>query len=111
MPYDEQLAERVRVILGDRGDVVERNMFGGIAFMLGGHMCCGVNGTDLVLRLGEARAAAALEHPEARPMDFTGRPMKGFVYVSPEGTRSPDDLRAWVKRAADHVGTLPAKGD
>jgi TfoX/Sxy family transcriptional regulator of competence genes len=110
VPYDKQLAERVRAILADRGDVTERNMFGGIAFMVGGHMCCGVNGSDLVLRLGEAQAAAAFEHPETRPMDFTGRPMKGFVYVSPEGTRSPDDLHAWVVRAADHVGTLPPKG-
>ena len=110
MPYDEQLAARVRAVLGDRSDVAERSMFGGIAFMVGGHMCCGVNGSDLMLRLGQAQAAAALEHPQTRPMDFTSRPMKGFVYVSPDGTRSQDDLRAWIERAADHVGTLPAKG-
>jgi len=110
VPYDEQLAARVRAVLGDRSDVAERSMFGGIAFMVGGHMCCGVNGSNLMLRLGEAQAAAALEHPQTRPMDFTGRPMKGFVYVSPEGTRSQDDLRAWIERAAQHVGTLPARG-
>jgi len=109
MAYDEQLAERVRTVLGARDDVTERNMFGGIAFMLGGHMCCGVNGDDLMLRLGDDAAEDALADPHTRPMDFTGRPMKGFVYVSSEGTGTAAALRRWIARAAEHVSTLPPK--
>jgi TfoX/Sxy family transcriptional regulator of competence genes len=76
LAYNEELASRVREILAEIGDVAERKMFGGIAFMVSGHMCCGVINDDLVLRLGPEAAQKALKHPHVRPMDFTGRPMK-----------------------------------
>ena len=84
-------------------------MFGGIAFMVAGNMCCGLTGEDLMLRLGEDGADAALEQPHTRPMDFTGRPMKGYVYVGPRGTAADDDLRSWVDRALGFATTLPPK--
>jgi TfoX/Sxy family transcriptional regulator of competence genes len=107
--YDEDLAARVRRELIPRSDVTERKMFGGIAFMVAGNMCCGVNGEDLMLRLGSEGADAALDDPHVRPMDFTGRPMAGFVYVGPEGTATASDLRRWVDRALEFAATLPPK--
>jgi TfoX/Sxy family transcriptional regulator of competence genes len=108
MAYDEELAARVRAELGSRGDVTERKMFGGLAFMVAGNMCCGVNGDDLMLRIG-AEAGTALEDRHARPMDFTGRPLTGFVYVDAEGTAAESDLRRWVGRALEFAETLPPK--
>lgn len=109
MAYDEAVADRVRHILKRCKGISERKMFGGIAFMLNGNMCCGVNRKDLMLRLGEERAAVALKEGYAREMDFTGKPLKSMVYVSGAGFRTDDDLRAWVKRALNFVKTLPAK--
>lgn len=99
MAYDEGLAGRIRTALDGRDDVVERKMFGGIAFMVGGRMACGVIRDDLMVRVGPEGDAAALADPHARPMDFTGRPMKGMVYVSPDGVRSDADLERWVELA------------
>lgn len=109
MAYDENLAARIRDELASRDDVTERKMFGGIAFMVGGNMCCGVAGDDVMLRLGVDAAEAALEDPHARPMDFTGRPMAGYVFVAPAGTATPADLRRWIDRAVAFVSTLPPK--
>jgi TfoX/Sxy family transcriptional regulator of competence genes len=109
MAYDETLADRIRAVLADRGDVREQKMFGGIAFMAGGHMCVGVIGEDLMVRLGEDGADAALDEPHTRPMDFTGRPMRNMVYVARAGTRDDAALRAWVDRALAFVATLPPK--
>jgi TfoX/Sxy family transcriptional regulator of competence genes len=109
MAYSERLAARVREILSESGDVGERKMFGGLAFMVHGHMCCGVTRDDLMLRLGLERAARALEEPHVRPMDFTGRPMKGYVYVSTPGLRTEAKLRRWVQLARDFNATLPPK--
>jgi len=86
MAYDETLAARVRTLLSDRDDVAERPMFGGLTFMLGGHMCCGVNRDELIVRLDPAEEDAALERPHARPMDLTGRRMRGFCGRQPGGT-------------------------
>jgi TfoX/Sxy family transcriptional regulator of competence genes len=105
MAFDDALAERIRAAL-DR-PVDERRMFGGIAFMVDGHMACGVIGDDLVLRLGPEGAARALEEPHVRPMDFTGRPSRTSVYVEPEGVREDRDLERWVAAAVRFVGTLP----
>jgi TfoX/Sxy family transcriptional regulator of competence genes len=110
MAYDEDLAGRIREELASRDDVTERKMFGGIAFMVGGNMCCGVAGEDLMLRLGAEGADAALKDPHARPMDFTGRPMSGYVFVAPGGTATPSDLRRWVDRAVAFATTLPPTG-
>lgn len=108
MAYDEKLAARVRAILGDRPDVREQKMFGGLTFMVAGHMCCGVVGDTLMLRLGEELANEALVKPHVRPMDFTGRPMKNMVYIDPPGLTGRA-LRTWVEKAATHAETRPAK--
>jgi len=109
MPYDEQLAARVRGLLARRKGLTERKMFGGIAFMLGGNMCCGVVKDELMVRVGAEQHDEALALPGARPMDFTGRPMKGMVFVRRAGYRDDKALAAWVKRGADYAASLPAK--
>ena len=98
MAYDEKLAARVRRFLGDRTDVVERKMFGGLTFMVSGRMCCGVNRNELIVRLNPDREHEALARSHARPMDFTGRPMRGFVTVGPEGL-SGARLNHWLREA------------
>jgi TfoX/Sxy family transcriptional regulator of competence genes len=109
MAYDEDLGERVREELQADPALSERTMFGGLCFMLHGNMCAGVVGERLMLRLGQAAAEAALREPHVSPMDFTGRPMKGMVYVEPEGLDDPALVR-WVEQAAAHARSLPAKG-
>jgi TfoX/Sxy family transcriptional regulator of competence genes len=86
--YDEKLAARVRALLADRTDVSERKMFGGLTFMVSGHMSCGVNGDELIVRLDRDHEDDALAQPHARPMDFTGWPMRGFVTVQPEACKA-----------------------
>ena len=108
MAYDETLAARVRDVLAGTEGVTERKMFGGLAFMVGGHMACGIVGDELMLRLGPARAERALARPHVRPMDFTGRPMTGMVFVGADGLRYRA-LRTWVVQAVEFVGTLPPK--
>src|SRR6266567_984997 len=95
MPFDEALAERVRPLLRCSHSLKEKRMFGGLAFMVNGHMCCGILGNDFVIRTGPDQYEAALSQPHARPMDFTGRAMRGFVYVHPSGYRSTRDLKTW----------------
>ncbi len=109
MAYDEKLADRVRDVLDTQGGVSERKMFGGLAFMVHGHMACGIVASDLMLRLGAEGAESALKRPHVRPMDFTGKPMKGMVYVGAEGLRGVA-LRNWVEKAVAFVATLPPKG-
>ncbi len=109
MAYDDGLAERLRDAFMGRTDVIEKKMFGGIAFMVSGHMCCGVTGDDLMVRVGAEGLEDALLLPHAHPMDFTGRPMKGFVYVEPSGLDSDESLQAWVNRGLGFVTTLPPK--
>lgn len=109
MAYDETVAARIRKALAPRADVTERKMFGGLAFMLRGNMCCGVANDTLMLRLGNEGAAAALQEPHVRVMDFTGRVMKSMVYVGPGGIAADDDLYRWVNRTADFAETLPPK--
>ena len=109
MAYSEDLASRIREILAEGGDVEERKMFGGIAFMVARHMCVGVIGDDLMARVGPDAHEQALEKPHARPMDFSGRPMKGYVYVAPAGVGTEAKLRKWIQLARDFVVTLPPK--
>lgn len=109
MAYDEKLAQRVRVLLSDNKGYSEKKMFGGIAFLLNGRMCCGVLQDDLVARISADEYAAALGKPHVRPMDFTGRPMKGYVYVGPQALRSTRSLQAWLDRSVAFVVTLPEK--
>ncbi len=109
MAYDERLVQRVRTLLAGEPDLSERKMFGGVSFMLAGNMCCGVVGKDLVARVGRDRYEKALARPHARPMDFTGKPLTGFVYVAPQGCASDRDLEGWIGLAKEFVLTLPAK--
>ena len=109
MAYDEALAQRVRDALAPRDAVTEREMFGGIAFMLAGNMAVGVIGEDLLVRLGKDDAERALAEPHVRPMDFTGRPMKTTVYVDPGGTADDEELAGWVDAGADFAAGLPSK--
>jgi TfoX/Sxy family transcriptional regulator of competence genes len=110
MAYDEKLAARVRAALAARDDVSERRMFGGVAFLVNGHMTCGVLEDSLVLRLGRDGAARALERRHVRPMDFTGRALGTMVYVSAAGLWRDAELRSWLEQALAFVGSLPAKG-
>lgn len=109
MAYNESLAARVRDVLSDEFGVVEKKMFGGLAFMLRGNMCVGIVNDNLLVRVGKENHAAALALPHARVMDFTGRPMQGFIYVDPAGISSDDDLAVWVSRGVAYAGGLPAK--
>src|SRR5215469_1434096 len=101
--YDIHLADRIRSILESAGEFSERKMFGGLAFMVNGRMCCGVLKTDLVLRLTPEEADAALREPHTRPMDFTGKPMKLMIYVSAIGTDSDQALATWIGSAVKLV--------
>jgi len=113
--YDSALAERVRQALADRpervaeADLVEKKMFGGIAFLVRGHMCCGIVGGDLMLRVGPDAYEKTLALAHVRPMDFTGRPLRGMVYVDAAGLKGSRALGGWLERGLDFVDTLPAK--
>jgi TfoX/Sxy family transcriptional regulator of competence genes len=109
MAYDEALAERVRDLLTLRGDVTERRMFGGIAWMICGNMACGILGDDLIVRLEPDEAAEALAEENTREFDFTGRPAKGMVVVEPPAIAEPADLASWVEAGVGFASSLPAK--
>lgn len=109
MAFDEGLAERLRECFNDVFDVDEKRMFGGLAMMVNGHMCVGIVKDALMVRVGKENYQAALEKPHAREMDFTGKPLSGFVYVLAEGIAEDDDLQRWVKQGLDYVFTLPPK--
>ena len=109
MGYDEGLAQRVRESLAERPDLSERKMFGGLCFMLGGNMCAGIVGGDLMLRVGADAYQAALERPHAREMDFTGRSLKGMVYVGVDGFADDAELSSWLEIAVGFAGSLPPK--
>src|SRR2546427_5349167 len=106
MAHDETLADHIRRALGPRADVIEKKMFGGLAFLLGGRMFCGIVKDQLMVRVGPERYAAALAEPHVRPMDFTGRPMEGYVYIAARGARTEKGIRGWVELGAAFVATL-----
>jgi TfoX/Sxy family transcriptional regulator of competence genes len=109
MPYNEALAQRVRATLAEQDAVDEKKMFGGLAFMLNGNMCCGIIHDDLMVRVGAEQYADALAQPYAHELDFTGRPMRGMIVVDAAGLSSDADLDAWVRRGVAFVSGLPAK--
>jgi TfoX/Sxy family transcriptional regulator of competence genes len=109
MAYSEQLAERIRDALDGRPGIVERKMFGGVAWMLDGNMACGVIGEDLLVRLAREDAAAAQADEGVGPMEFTGRPMRGFVLVDAGAVAEDDELGRWVDAGADFALSLPSK--
>ena len=109
MPYSETLANRIGDILAGDKRIDASKMFGGIAFLVNGKMSVGVLDDDLVVRVSPDDGAKVLSNPHTRPMDFTGRPMKGFIYVSPDGTKTKAQLAKWVKMSVDYADSLPDK--
>lgn len=110
MAYNEELAERIRSALGGRAlDFEEKRMFGGLVFMVAGKMLVGVTRDELMARVGPEGQAAAIARPGVRPMDFTGRPMKGFVFITSEGYGSDAGLSGWLDNALAYTSTISAK--
>ncbi len=109
MAYDEGVAERIRDVLGGHTGVSEQRSFGGLSFLLNGNMCCGVLNDELVVRVGPDAYDDAIGRAHARPMDFTGRPMRGWVYVAPDGFNDDADLDGWVALGVEFASSLPAK--
>jgi len=109
MPYDDGLAHRVRETLAGRTDPEELEMFGGLGFTVDGNMCVGVIEDSLIARVGPDAYEDALEEPHARPFDFTGREMRGWVFVDHPGLADDEDLAAWVERSLTFVESLPPK--
>ncbi len=109
MAYDERLADRIRAALKDQPHIAEKRMFGGVAFLRKGLMFAGLSGNALMARIGKDAYAAALQRPNVRPMDFTGRPMMGYVFIDPAGLRTAAQLRKWLDQGEQFVATLPPK--
>ena len=106
--YDADVAARVRSALAGRDDVVEKRMVGGLSFLVGGIMCCGVTGERLMVRVGAQGRDQALAEPHVSPMEFAGRRLRGFICVDQEGFRTEASLAAWIRRGLDVVAQLPA---
>lgn len=108
MVYNEQLAARIRKVLRDH-KVTEKKMFGGLAFMLYGNMCCGVIGDRALIRTGPEFYNTALKTPHVKPMDFTGRILRNFVYMASDGIHSDEALQERINHAITFVLSLPRK--
>ena len=108
MAYNVKLAERIRTELGDI-PFVEKKMFGGVGFLIHGNMACGVHKDGMIVRVDPEKHSALLKKPHARPFDLTGRPMKGWLVVDPDGYKTEKQLTIWVKEGVEFALTLPAK--
>ena len=108
MVSNEQLNDKIRALIKHR-KLSEKKMFGGMAFLLNGNMCFGTLKDDLIIRVGLERYKEALAMPHARPMDFTGRPIKGFVYVDQKGWSKDATLKKWLDMGIDYASSLPKK--
>jgi TfoX/Sxy family transcriptional regulator of competence genes len=108
VPYNEALAGRIRSALAAQPGVEEKKMFGGLSFLVGGQMCCGVLKDDLVVRIDPEQFDTLSAQPHVRPFDFSGRPTLGMVYVAEQGLTSDEALQHWVQRAVDFVIAHPA---
>jgi len=109
MPYDETLADRIRKVVRRRKGFVEKKMFGGVGFLLNGNMCVGVWKNSLVVRFDREEHEATLAMERVRPFDITGRVMKGWALIDPEGIASDEMLKYWIELAIGYVRTLPEK--
>ncbi len=109
MAYDEALVAGVRSAFAGEPNVIEKKMFGGVAFMVDGNMACGIIDDEIMVRVGPDNHEDALSRPHARPMDFTGRPMRGMIFVARPGFESDEDLAAWVESGASFARSLPPK--
>lgn len=109
MAFDENLADRIRSELGPLHGISEKKMFGGLAFLLNGNMCCGVHGDEMIVRLPAQQTVAALSQPHTRIFDLSGRPMKGWVMVGAAGLKTKAALAKWLRLAVECASSLPAK--
>ena len=109
MAYDQGLAERIREYFYEQPNVAEKKMFGGLCFMFGEHMCCGIVGDTLMARVGPNKYTECLTKVHTREMDFTGKAMKGMIYVLPAGIEEDHDLANWIECCVDFVSSLPPK--
>ena len=109
MTYNEELATRIRTVLGELPGLEEKKMFGGVGFLVRGNMACGVHKDKLVVRVGPESYEETLSEPSTVPFDITGRPMKGWVMVNPRGVESDVNLKDWVGQGVDFALTLPPK--
>ena len=109
MAYDLELATRVWLMLQGKQGVEEKKMFGGVGYMIQGNMACGVNGDELIVRVGPYDYEDALNQSHTREFDFTGRPMKGWVKVTPEGCATDEQLKRWVQKGVEFALSLPPK--
>ena len=109
MAFSEALAERIRHALARRKNVEEKKMFGGVGFLLNGNLLVGVWKDSLIVRLGKGEGEVALLEPHVKEFDITGRTMKGWVLVEPEGIQDDYQFTDWIERAVKFVRTLPAK--
>lgn len=109
MAFDEGLAERIRNQLHDHNDVVEKKMFGGLCFMVSGHMTVGIVNDKLMARVGPDQYEECLSKPHAIKMDFTGRPMKGMIYVLPKGLQEDQNLKMWLESCLSFTSSLTPK--
>ena len=109
MAYNQALADEIRARIGDHPGLTERQMFGGIAFMLNGNMAVGVSGDELMVRVGKDAHDEAMTLPGTRLFDMSARPMRGWILVAPEGIASDADLGAWIDRGVAWAETLPPK--
>jgi len=114
VPFNPRLAERIRTALPPLCEsltrpagIVEKKMMGGLTFMLRGKMCCGVVGDTLMVRVVEEKYEPSLRKPHCRVMDFTGKPLRGFLFVDPGGTRTAGQLRGWLTLGVEFVGSAP----
>lgn len=104
MAYDEHLAERIRKnIKHHKKHIVEKNMFGGVAFMYKDKMACGVIKDELMIRVVSNKYEASLKLKHARVMNFTGKAMKDFLYVDPKGFQKDSELLAWIELGIEHA--------
>ncbi len=109
MAFDEALAARIRKRLARRAGMSEKRMFGGLAFLLNGNMCCGVHKQELIVRLDAGKSGDALAQPHTRVFDLSGRPMKGWILIEPAGVEDDEALTKWLRLATDYAGSLPRK--
>jgi len=109
MAFDEELAQRIRKHLAVHKRLTEKKMFGGLAFLLNGNMCCGVHRRELIVRLSPARTEAALGTPHTRIFDLSGRPMKGWILVEPAGLADEPALAKWLHLGTTYAASLPKK--
>ena len=109
MAYDETLAGRIRNVVSEVPEIIEKKMFGGIGFLVKGNMACGVHGSEFIVRIGAAKYGEAIQKPNTKPFDLTGKSMSGWLVVLPEGIEKDESFRFWIQQSIEFAHTLPEK--